>query len=230
MDWSTFFLVKEKGPRLGSQRHAVISAIIESCELYLKNVCDTFTELRSFRMKRSFDKRKLTRLDRGYDFDIDSTPENPQLLSPSPLNHSQRRGELEGRAELSYSGGSFNSEIDQMNDADSFDTPSNELISLQEENEKIYQNFCSMVGETRQVQKSLAQIAKLNRTFQENFLLQNEDIQRVQTTAFQTSANIKDGNEELRGAIRNKARAIYWIIFVNLVLTFSLIFLDWYNI
>ena len=41
--------------------------------------------------------------------------------------------------------------------------------------------------------------------------------------------NVKDGNEELRKAIQNQASIRVYVLFFLLVMSFSLLFLDWYN-
>jgi len=41
--------------------------------------------------------------------------------------------------------------------------------------------------------------------------------------------SLKDGNEELRKAIQRNASIRVYILFFLLVMSFSLLFLDWYN-
>lgn len=56
--------MQKKGTKLSVQRRDIMTAIIESIETYLKVVCDLFSDLRAFRIRRITDKQKLARLDR----------------------------------------------------------------------------------------------------------------------------------------------------------------------
>ena len=49
------------------------------------------------------------------------------------------------------------------------------------------------------------------------------------SNAVGASENIKDGNEEIRKAIQNRASIRVYILFFLLVMAFTLLFLDWYN-
>ena len=51
----------------------------------------------------------------------------------------------------------------------------------------------------------------------------------IASNAVGASENIKDGNEEIRKAIQNRASIRVYILFFLLVMAFTLLFLDWYN-
>ena len=44
-----------------------------------------------------------------------------------------------------------------------------------------------------------------------------------------TTENLQMANEQIREAIKNNAGFRVWILFFLVVMTFSLLFLDWYN-
>ncbi|QQP49360.1 Syntaxin-18 [Caligus rogercresseyi] len=87
----------------------------------------------------------------------------------------------------------------------------------------------SMFEELQRTQNEVVKIAELQELFSEKILQQKDDIELVSQNALAASENIKDGNEELRKAIQNKASIRVYILFSLLVLSFSLLFLDWYN-
>ena len=72
-------------------------------------------------------------------------------------------------------------------------------------------------------------IAELQSIFTEKVLEQSDVIENVHKEAVISTENIKGGNEEVRKAIQNKASYRVYILFIILVFSFSLLFLDWYN-
>lgn len=60
------------------------------------------------------------------------------------------------------------------------------------------------------------------------FALYSQATQQISTNLVNTTENVAHGNEQLRAALSNKASMQFWILFVLVVLTFSLHFLDWY--
>jgi len=75
----------------------------------------------------------------------------------------------------------------------------------------------------------VVKIAELQEVFTEKVLQQSGDIEIIGRNAMATTENIKDGNEELRKAIQNQASVRVYVLFFLLVMSFSLLFLDWYN-
>ena len=75
----------------------------------------------------------------------------------------------------------------------------------------------------------VVKIAELQEIFTEKVLQQKDDIDLLAATAVSSTENVKDGNEELRKAIQNQASIRVYILFFLLVMSFSLLFLDWYN-
>ena len=75
----------------------------------------------------------------------------------------------------------------------------------------------------------MVKIAELQSIFTEKVLEQADDIERIHAETVSSTENIKGGNEAVRQAIQNKASYRVYILFVILVFSFSLLFLDWYN-
>ena len=60
-------------------------------------------------------------------------------------------------------------------------------------------------------------------------LQQKDDIDLIASHAVSATENMTDANEELRKAIQRNASLRVYILFFLLVMSFTLIFLDWYN-
>lgn len=104
-----------------------------------------------------------------------------------------------------------------------------ELQMLEEENARLYEELMSVQDGIQQVEHKVVKIAELQEIFTEKVLQQKDDIELISRNAIATTENVKDGNEELRKAIQNQASVRVYILFFLLVMSFSLLFLDWYN-
>ena len=72
-------------------------------------------------------------------------------------------------------------------------------------------------------------IAELQELLTEKVLEQSRDIERIGSTVIGTTENILDGNQQIREANRNNASLRAYVLFFLVVMSFSLLFLDWYN-
>jgi syntaxin 18 len=104
-----------------------------------------------------------------------------------------------------------------------------ELHTLQLENEQLYEEMSSMVDEVRQIEGKIVEISRLQEIFADKVLEQDRSISKVADVVVGTTENIKEGNEQIREAMKNNAAFRIWILFFLIVCTLSLLFLDWYN-
>lgn len=111
----------------------------------------------------------------------------------------------------------------------SLDLNEEEHQLLKEENEKLYTELTSIQSEVQQVETKVLRIAELQEVFTEKVLEQKGSIELVADNAVAATENVKDGNEELRKAIQNQASVRVYVLFFLIVMSFSLLFLDWYN-
>ena len=100
---------------------------------------------------------------------------------------------------------------------------------MEMENEKLIDHLSSLTNQVDQVQSKVVKIAELQSIFTEKVLQQAESLEKVAEEAVSTTENVKEGNEAIRQAIQNKASYRVYILFIILVFSFSLLFLDWYN-
>ncbi|CAG0893850.1 unnamed protein product [Darwinula stevensoni] len=185
-------------------------AVADIIEAYLKSVCKVYSTQRAVRVKRMVERQKLERLEIG-----------------------TRRGPKLERLEIGTRKSSEGSRpiITDMSDED-LDTEEltpEDLRILEQENRQIFQELNSLVDEVKQIEGKVVRIAELQEIFTEKVLDQEKDIEKLSHTVVGTTENVKFGNEQVREAIKKNAGFRVWILFFLLVMSFSLLFLDWYN-
>ncbi|THD21902.1 Anaphase-promoting complex subunit 4 [Fasciola hepatica] len=103
-----------------------------------------------------------------------------------------------------------------------------EIQSLELENRLLYNHLSNQKEDLTQVARAITEIGRLNQTLSMHLTDQLEATQQISTNLTNTTEDVVYGNEQLRAALSNKASMQFWILFVLVVLTFSLHFLDWY--
>ncbi|CCD71210.1 t-SNARE coiled-coil homology domain-containing protein [Caenorhabditis elegans] len=83
--------------------------------------------------------------------------------------------------------------------------------------------------EILKLQQHLTEIASLHTVFSEKVLEQDRDVELIHDHALHTTENITDGNEWIRKAITNSGKQRAFLLFSIVVLSFALLFIDWYN-
>lgn len=104
-----------------------------------------------------------------------------------------------------------------------------ERAQLTKENDKLYEKCAQVNADMDQLETQIAEIRRLQETFSEKLLDQERDIEVVHDTAVHTTENLKDGNEWIRYAISNSASRRVAVLFCIIVITFALLFIDWYK-
>merc|ERR1719412_2183770 len=104
-----------------------------------------------------------------------------------------------------------------------------EVRLLEEENAALFAEFQTAKDSVKLIETKVVRIAELQDVFTKKVLTQKDDIDLIAATAVGATENIRDGNEELRKAIQNQASIRVYILFFLLMMSFSLLFLDWYN-
>ncbi|XP_023210161.1 syntaxin-18-like [Centruroides sculpturatus] len=191
--------------QLLEHREGVI-AILDS---FLKMVCKVYSEQRAIRVKRAFDRQKLARLE------VDNKQLNTNFTE-------EKSKEDKNNAIIT------NNDISSTFGED-LEMSSEELQIFEQENRRLYEEMNTLVDEVRQIEGKVVEISRLQEIFAEKVLQQEQDINRISDTIVGTTENIKEGNEELREAMKKNAGFRVWILFFLIVISFSLLFLDWYN-
>jgi syntaxin 18 len=106
----------------------------------------------------------------------------------------------------------------------------NELRQLQHENKQLYHDVAQRSEEIRGISSQVVEIAQLQNELFDNILIQKDVIEQVDGSAVASNDDLAAAIIHIRDAIRNTAQMRRWVIFFLLVMIFSLLFLDWYNV
>lgn len=179
--------------------------VIESLEKYLKGVSKSYTEIKARRVKRVIETHKISKLETNKAVgsltpDTETSPKHK--ITPPPPTPTES--------------------IDNQLSVE-------EMQMFESENELLYNELNSLSDEVKQIESKVVHIAELQELFTEKVLQQDRDIERIATAVVTTTDNMKDANEQIRKAIQRNAGLRVWILFFLLVMSFSLLFLDWYN-
>lgn len=195
-------------------------------EDYLKNVCKIYSEQKAMRVKRTMEMRRIARLQ------ADLGSSQPTTTRKSALNAAERTAD--DHEVRNGSNDSSPMKIQEINgDVNTLtyeEQPSAEDIQMFEsENDQLYNELNTMTEEVKQIESKVVHITELQEIFTEKVLDQDKDLDRLMTTVVGSTENVKEANEQIRQAIQRNAGLRVWILFFLLVMSFSLLFLDWYN-
>lgn len=178
--------------------------VIDSLDKYLKDVSKVYTEAKAVLVRRVIETHKLSKLEtRGT-----KSPTNEVINKINPLptvpSHS---GVLDYENEIS----------------------AEDMQIFEAENKFLYNELNSLSDEVKQMESKVVHIAELQELFTEKVLQQEKDIENIANTVVGSTEHMKDANEQIRQAIQRNAGLRVWVLFFLLVMSFSLLFLDWYN-
>ncbi|XP_064420032.1 syntaxin-18 isoform X2 [Latimeria chalumnae] len=201
-------------------------AILDLTEDYLKRVCKLYSEQRAIRVKRVVDKKRLARLE----------PEQHKKSSPSSLSDVASQNSVEGseekgkKEENNDNTPDMQDSLDLWEDGKVEDELSPEEIQMfEQENQRLVSEMNNLVDEVRQIEGKVVEISRLQEIFAEKVLHQEAEIDNIHQLVVGATENIKEGNEDIREAIKNNAGFRVWILFFLVMCSFSLLFLDWYD-
>ncbi|MFH4973789.1 hypothetical protein AB6A40_000498 [Gnathostoma spinigerum] len=142
-------------------------------------------------------------------------------ISPSPGQ--------ENKNEIKYVSPILFEKQDEENTESINSLSEEELTQLMAENEKLFSKATQTHSDIAKIERQMNEIQKLQETFAEKVIDQERDIDRVNETAIHTVENVLEGNTLIREAIKNGASRRVILLFCIIVLSFTLLFLDWYN-
>uniref|UniRef100_A0A672HVW1 Syntaxin-18 n=1 Tax=Salarias fasciatus TaxID=181472 RepID=A0A672HVW1_SALFA len=104
-----------------------------------------------------------------------------------------------------------------------------EIQMFEQENQRLVSEMSNLVDEVRQIEGKVVEISRLQEIFAEKVLQQETEIDSIHQLVVGATENVKEGNEDIREAIKNNAGFRVWILFFLVMCSFSLLFLDWYD-
>ncbi|XP_069700576.1 syntaxin-18 [Periplaneta americana] len=212
-------------PQLLEHRQAVLDLV----ESYLKSVCKIYSEQRAIRVKRALELQKMFKLETDSKRNSDSA--SVYALNSKVASDEIKDGEIKNNRDTSprkVLGVGHNTEVSPFY-TDDDQLSSEEMQMFESENAQLYNELNSLTEEVKQIESKVVRIAELQEIFTEKVLQQEKDVDRIASTVIGTTENVKDANEQIRQAIQRNAGLRVWILFFLLVMSFALLFLDWYN-
>ncbi|XP_039971856.1 syntaxin-18 isoform X1 [Xiphias gladius] len=198
-------------------------AVLDLIEMYLKGVCKLYSEQRAIRVKRMVDKKRLSRLapEPQYYSRVEKTQEVESNEEKCVKEESSERNVsevLDNTVEHLW-------EEDRVED----ELSPEEIQMFEQENQRLVSEMNSLVDEVRQIEGKVVEISRLQEIFSEKVLQQETEIDGIHQLVVGATENVKEGNEDIREAIKNNAGFRVWILFFLVMCSFSLLFLDWYD-
>ncbi|KAI6220674.1 hypothetical protein M3Y99_01595000 [Aphelenchoides fujianensis] len=232
--------------------HPHLKAITLLLNVYLKNVCKMVAELRAMHLKKSqhFESNLSARQPRRHIEGLRAGAEAKRRelrrrqaevdrrLKGEPADEFEpegsgehRTGQTEGSRAGSPSSTSRNSRTKTAENVEphSPTLDSAEQTQLTIENRQLLERFVQQNSEIEQIEKHFAELQRLQQTFVEKVVEQEKDIEIIHQKTIHTLDNLDQANQFIRDAIKNSASRRVIALFCLIVLTFTLLFLDWYN-
>lgn len=185
--------------------------VLQSLDNYLKYVGKLYAEQKAIRVKRALDNRKIGKLE----VDI-SKPKRVvhEIKTDDPAEPTPKLNIIPDKSIPINPDDQLSAEEMQM---------------FESENEQLFNELSSLSEEVQQIESKVVHIAELQQEFTEKVLEQEKDIERIASQVVGATENVKDANDQIRQAIQRNAGLRVWVLFFLLVMSFSLLFLDWYN-
>lgn len=223
--------------------------VLEALSSYMNAVHHIANEQRQFRIQRELETYKFLKL--NSDKKSLSAVVPPKLLADPPMmNGLQRQNhkgdwkrqqaasnddELDDFAErVEASGARRVLQDEDLDNSNCFLEEEDELSPediqiFESENVQLYNELKGLSEEVEQIERNVVDIAYLQDIFTEKISLQKTDIDRIANTVVGATENVKDANEQIKQAIQRNAGLRVWVLFFLIVMSLTLLFLDWYN-
>ncbi|XP_046772274.1 syntaxin-18 isoform X2 [Gallus gallus] len=203
------------------------TAVLDFIEDYLKRVCKLYSEQRAIRVKRVIDKKRLSKLEPEQSH-VTRSALSPEKFSQNSLDESEEKPSAEENKDRNLPDAQSN--LGLWGDGKGEDELSPEEIQMfEQENQRLVGEMNNLFDEVRQIEGKVVEISRLQEIFTEKVLQQETDIDNIHQLVVGATENIKEGNEDIREAIKNNAGFRVWILFFLVMCSFSLLFLDWYD-
>ncbi|RLU20539.1 hypothetical protein DMN91_007150 [Ooceraea biroi] len=199
-------------------------------ENFLKDVCKIYSELKAMRVKRALEMRKIAKLlsdIKPADVDHPAMETKRSALNATEKLPDDREGRNDSSESSPMKIQEINGDVNMLTYEE--DVSTEDIQIFESENEQLYNELSTLTEEVKQIESKAVHIAELQEIFTEKVLDQDKDLDRLMTTVVGSTENVKEANDQIRQAIQRNAGLRAWILFFLLVMSFSLLFLDWYN-
>lgn len=191
------------------------------------------------RLSMGVDKKKKKVNGESNGFKDEHNDDENEHLETSHTSEKSYRNEVPSKSSpkpksrLSNQSSNLPMDDEELNQSQSFiaeeEMNPEDLQMLEQENKQLFNDLQGLSEEVEQIEKNVVGIAKLQDIFTEKVTLQKTDIDRIANSVVGATENVKDANEQIKQAIQRNAGLRVYVLLFLLVLSFSLLFLDWYN-
>ncbi|KAM8703667.1 hypothetical protein ACLKA7_008314 [Drosophila subpalustris] len=162
----------------------------------------------------------------NWDDEQDSSSKTAEQQSLRKRNRRGEQNSTDSSAKVALDEDIQKTELQLENDEEALSAEDMQLFEA--ENVHIYNLLQGVSEEVEQIEKNVVDIAQLQDIFTEKVAMQQQNIDRIVSAVIGTTENVKDANEQIRQATQRNAGLRVWSLFFLLVMSFSLLFLDWY--
>ncbi|XP_031639703.1 syntaxin-18 [Contarinia nasturtii] len=191
-------------------------AILDILANYLRDVFNMHNKQKENRIQHELETYRLLKLESNTSSD-GACIKRDVLLD----NRNQNTSQSNDVAIDEDQSDKFNIDYDNMT--------SDDIQLLESENTQLLNDLKGLSDEVDQIEKNVFGIARLQEIFTEKVTVQKYDIERIGNVVIGATENIKDANEQIKQAIQRNAGLRVWVLFFLIVMSFTLLFLDWYN-
>ncbi|KAL2548786.1 syntaxin [Forsythia ovata] len=100
---------------------------------------------------------------------------------------------------------------------------------LDDETRALQVELASMLDAVQETETKMVEMSALNHLMSTHVLQQSQQIEYLYEQAVEATENVQLGNKELSQAIQRNSSSRTFLLLFLFVLTFSILFLDWYN-
>ncbi|ETN59359.1 syntaxin-18 [Anopheles darlingi] len=226
--------------RVQKQAESFLTFVIESLVEYANGVRKIALEQKKFRIRRQIETIQYIKLQPKMKTDVlnrplETAPAEALADRPSGSPVASRRAESLDTAQKPDKTVALSTTMDDLEEStmddeyEGNDLSPEDIQMFESENIQLYNELKGLSEEVEQIQRNVADIAHLQDIFTEKVSIQKGDIEHIATNVVGTTENIKDANEQIRQAIQRNAGLRVWVLFFFIVMSFTLLFLDWYN-
>ncbi|KAJ8683676.1 hypothetical protein QAD02_019468 [Eretmocerus hayati] len=202
-----------------NQEHQEIVIIV--IEEYLKRACRIYSEQKALRVKQAIEMKKISKLEPLKAKDSNDVKK---------LNATESMDTTENMNEASVLKiQEINGDVSGVGQSENEQFSSEDIQVFEAENEQLYNELNTLTEEIAEIESKVVHISELQEIFTEKVMDQDKNLERVLTTVVGSTENVIEANEQIRKAIQRNAGLRVWVLFFLLVMSFTLIFLDWYN-
>ncbi|XP_058129935.1 syntaxin-18 [Anopheles ziemanni] len=218
---------------VGKQTKECLYQVIESVLEYASAIRKIALEQKQFRIKRQIETIQYIKLQPKMKTELYTKPlETAPALADGTPYQSNRTENLDNSRNTDKNVTQTMDDIqeDSMhNEYENDDLSPEDIQMFESENVQLYNELKGLSEEVDQIQRNVADIAQLQDVFSEKISIQSPDIDRIASTVVGSTENVRDANEQIKQAIQRNAGLRVWVLFFLIVMSFTLLFLDWYN-